>query len=221
MSESSACITSSQDATLAVSKPERTSMNDDETSSTSITLDDSSWNHDDSTEDDDEDANDDDGSIIHRRSSSSNASSPASPKSSRSVTFTTVTVREYPRCLGDNVTTNGAPISIEWKHDSEESYDAVEFDEAAESGRRDKSELKMPSEVRFHLLVDELGYSRKDIQVAIRQNNVSKSQRQRTLQSLDSNKKGPANGFLKKGNRLFKSLISKPAAASKRKSCTF
>lgn len=204
-------------------------MNDDETAATSI-MEDSSWNHDDSEDDRDDD---DEGSFIDRNSSfTTSPASPASPEdgsdsegSRKSITFTTVTVREYPRCLGDNVTSNGAPISIEWLYDSEEEYDLVEYDEAAASVRREKHELQMPPELRFHLLVDELGYSRKDIQVAIRQNNVTKSQRQRTIETLDSNR-GPVQGFLKdtkkKGNRLLKSIVMKPASGLvKRKSCSF
>lgn len=97
--------------------------------------------------------------------------------------FSTITVREYPRDLGDNITVMGPPIGLSWEHQEEVVYDLIEYDEACQDTRRTQSELKMPSSHRDKILRD-MGYSRKDIQHAIKKSNVARGQRKRTVETL-------------------------------------
>jgi len=97
--------------------------------------------------------------------------------------FSTITVREYPRELGDNVTVMGPPIGLSWEHQEEIVYDLIEYDDACQDTRRTQSELKMPSAHRTNIL-RENGYSRQDIQSAIKRSNVVRGQRKRTVETL-------------------------------------
>lgn len=97
--------------------------------------------------------------------------------------FSTITVREYPRELGDNVTVMGPPIGLSWEHQEEIVYDLKEYDDAVQDTRRTQSELKMPSSHRDKILRD-MGYSRQDIQHAIKKSNIARSQRKRTVETL-------------------------------------
>lgn len=97
--------------------------------------------------------------------------------------FSTITVREYPRDLGDNVTVMGPPIGLSWKHQDEIVYDLVEYDDACQETRRTQSELKMPSKHRDQLLRD-MGYSKQDIQDAVKRSNIARNQRKRTVETL-------------------------------------
>jgi len=97
--------------------------------------------------------------------------------------FSTITVREYPRELGDNVTVSGPPISLSWKHQDEIVYDLLEYDDACRDTRRTQSELKMPSAHRDQIL-REVGYSRQDIQQAVKKSNIARIRRRRTVETL-------------------------------------
>merc|ERR1712226_203567 len=103
--------------------------------------------------------------------------------SSRRLRWSTITIREYPRVLGDNVTVMGPPISLAWMHQDEIVYELVEYDEAMVDSRRTQSELKMPSSHRDKIL-KESGYSRRDIQEAIKNANIARNQRKRTVETL-------------------------------------
>ena len=97
--------------------------------------------------------------------------------------FSTMTVREYPRILGDNVTVVGPPISISWDHDAESVYDLEEYLEAVQYTKRTQAELKMPSKYRDTML-REYGYSRKEIQDACRKSTIARNQRKRTIETI-------------------------------------
>ncbi len=97
--------------------------------------------------------------------------------------FSTITIREYGRELGDNVCVMGPPIGLSWKHQDEIVYDLVEYDEACQPTRRTQSELKMPSKYRDQIL-REGGYSRQQIQEAIKRSNLARNQRKRTVETL-------------------------------------
>lgn len=105
------------------------------------------------------------------------------PMNSGRLRFTTLTIREYPRVLGDNVTVKGAPISLSWRHQDEKVFEIEEYEEAIQDTRRTQSELKMPSSHRDKILKDS-GYSRKEIQEAIKNSNIARNQRRRTVETL-------------------------------------
>lgn len=140
---------------------------------------------------DGEEESDEKGEIADSVDSNSNvASSPTQlqstnvdPINSRRLQFSTLTIREYPRVLGDNVTVMGPPISISWIHQDETVYGIEEYEEAMQDSRRTQSELKMPSSHREKMLKDD-GYSRKDIQEATKMSTIARNQRKRTVETL-------------------------------------
>lgn len=101
----------------------------------------------------------------------------------RRLRFHQVTIREYPRVLGDNVCMMGVPISISWEHQGEKVYDLEEYEEACSHTRRTQTELKIPSSHR-NTLLRETGYSAKEIQEAIKRSNITRNQRKRTVEML-------------------------------------
>jgi len=111
------------------------------------------------------------------------ASCETTSDSSKQFGFSTITIREYPRELGDNVCVMGPPIGLSWQHQDEIVYDLVEYDEACQDTRRTQSELKMPSKHRDGIL-RENGYSRQEIQEAIKRSNITRNQRKRTVETL-------------------------------------
>jgi hypothetical protein len=120
----------------------------------------------------------------HSSSSSSShgrgmADDSAMDKSSKSVTFADVKVREYPICLGDNpAVMMGAPLTISWEHQSEGRLSLDDY-ETSRPDRRRSDELRIPSFVRETMLKNS-GYSRTDIQKGVRDVNLAKNQRKRT-----------------------------------------
>lgn len=111
------------------------------------------------------------------------ASCESTSTSGKKFGFSTITIREYGRELGDNVTVMGPPIGLSWEHQDEIVYDLLEYDEAVLGTRRTQSELKMPSKHRDQILRDG-GYSRLEIQEAIKRSNIARSQRKRTVETL-------------------------------------
>lgn len=103
------------------------------------------------------------------------------------VRFSTITVREYPRILGDNITVRGPPISMSWNHSGEKVYDLNDYDLMACGGedgtRRLQAELKMPSIHRIDLLRND-GYTWKEIQEATKQSTLTRNRRKRTLEMI-------------------------------------
>jgi len=140
---------------------------------------------------DGEEESDEKGEIADSADSNSNVvSSPTQlqstnvdPINSRRIRFSTLTIREYPRVLGDNVTVMGPPISISWIHQDEKVYGIEEYEETIQDSRRTQSELKMPSAHRQKLLKDD-GYSRKDIQEATKMSTIARNRRKRTVETL-------------------------------------
>lgn len=101
----------------------------------------------------------------------------------RRLRFSTITVREHRRILGDNVTVMGPPISISWEYEVEQVYDLDEYEVACEDTRRTQAELKIPSKHRDEMLKT-CGYTRKEIQEAIKRSNIARGQRKRTIETL-------------------------------------
>lgn len=97
--------------------------------------------------------------------------------------FSTLTIREYPRILGDNVTVMGPPISISWEHDVESVYELEDYEDACKYTRRTQAELKMPSRYRDEILRG-YGYTRKEIQGACKKSTIARNQRKRTIETI-------------------------------------
>merc|ERR1712232_1137484 len=122
-------------------------------------------------------------------SSSNNNNNPAAEtetetasSASKSVGFSTLTIRQYGMILGDNVTLSGPPISISWEHEKEEMYDVDDYEAVYESTRRSHAELKMPSTHRDEMM-RRSGFSRKEIQEAVKQSTIARNRRKRTAET--------------------------------------
>eukprot|EP00531_Pseudo-nitzschia_arenysensis_P008083 CAMPEP_0116127258 /NCGR_PEP_ID=MMETSP0329-20121206/6750_1 /TAXON_ID=697910 /ORGANISM="Pseudo-nitzschia arenysensis, Strain B593" /LENGTH=235 /DNA_ID=CAMNT_0003621357 /DNA_START=112 /DNA_END=819 /DNA_ORIENTATION=+ len=80
-----------------------------------------------------------------------------------SVRFSSVAVRGYSLCIGDNPSVSrGIPISLDWEYDEENSYDINKYEDGRCEQRRDSEELKLPSLQRVQIL-KQMGYSRGEI----------------------------------------------------------
>ena len=124
-------------------------------------------------------------SDAHRleKSSSSETTTSIQQQQKRRCRFSTLTVREYPRILGDNVTVMGPPISLSWDYDDESVYDLEEYLIAVQDSKRIQAELKIPSMHR-DMMLRESGYSRKEIQTACKKSTIARNQRKRTIETL-------------------------------------
>lgn len=116
-----------------------------------------------------------------------------------------IIIREYPRVLGDNVTVMGPPIGLDWEYQDEIVYDLAEYDDAMQNSRRTQSELKMPSKHRLEIL-KQGGFSKIDIQNAVKRSNIARNQRKRTVETL---KLQPLQEGFEKLMRIGKKPLSK------------
>ena len=128
------------------------------------------------------------------KSSSSETTTSIQQQQKRRCRFSTLTVREYPRILGDNVTVMGPPISLSWEYEDESVYDLEEYLIAVQDSKRIQAELKIPSMHR-DMMLRESGYSRKEIQTACKKSTIARNQRKRTIETL---KLQPLEEFLEK-----------------------
>jgi hypothetical protein len=127
------------------------------------------------------------------------------------VQFSTVHVREYNLCLGDNPSvTCGAPISLDWYYEKEQSYSSVDEYEFSSSSSSSSSStttpsktatapkpsspssrytrLKRPSFERLHILMNS-GYSRKEIKDATNDAQIIRKQRSQTKSRVERTNK--------------------------------
>jgi hypothetical protein len=100
----------------------------------------------------------------------------------KGVEFTSVTIREYPICVGDACPMTGVPITIDWGHVSEIDCTMDEF-EASKTEPRSYVELRIPSQARLDML-KRLGFTLRDIQRGQKSANTSKAQRKRTQETM-------------------------------------
>ena len=117
-------------------------------------------------------------------------------KVKKNVRFSTIHVREYDLCLGDNpAVARGAPISLDWNyHDRVHVYSCLEdFEQSKYSSRRNSGShvgsarlnlLRRPSLERVRLL-KELGYSRGEIKEAMDTVEKVRCQRFRTMRQCE------------------------------------
>jgi len=110
----------------------------------------------------------------------------SSSSSQMSVRFSTVDVRDYSLCLGDNPSVSrGAPISLDWDYVKENSYELNSYECERFHGRRiDKDQFKRPSLQRIQLLKN-LGYSRGEINEQTKKMQLVRQQRISTIRRTE------------------------------------
>ena len=110
------------------------------------------------------------------------------PRGLLKVSFSEVTVREYDRILSDNpACQNGPSIGIGWRYRNEYILHVDEHEHSRGRAPRKTDELVLNRVVREHMLRD-LGYSQKQMAMAVRINNHVKNQRKQTVHNLSAAK---------------------------------
>ncbi len=100
------------------------------------------------------------------------------------VSFNRVIIREYPQIPGVNPSiSNGCPLTIDWYHVDEFSYNIDTFETARI--RRNNVQMRMPADYRFRLLRSH-GHSWREIRNCTKEANIVKKQRRQTNGCLDS-----------------------------------
>lgn len=99
------------------------------------------------------------------------------------VQFSTVTIRDFPRTIGDNPASSaGLSVSIDWNYEKECTLSLDEYEDRRKP-RRLGREMIMPPQVR-EVILREAGFSRAEIVRALRELNVVRGQRRRTYETL-------------------------------------
>lgn len=99
------------------------------------------------------------------------------------VSFSTLEIREYPICIGDNpACTFGVPISIDWAYETTNIFSVDEYEEQRPTPR-DFSQLKIPSKDRNHIIRG-IGYSLRDVMEGTKHANIARNRRKRTKETL-------------------------------------
>lgn len=99
------------------------------------------------------------------------------------VSYSNITIRDYPIIPGDNPTvSSGPPITIDWNYITEVSTDINTFESIRHNKRRLQSEMKMPDTIRLSLLLNS-GYKMNELRKSTRQAALIKKYR---IQSIDN-----------------------------------
>lgn len=122
-------------------------------------------------------------------------SEPAEIQTRKTVRFSTVTLRQYQLCLGDNPSVaRGAPIALDWKHTAEfrnsiEDFEKSEhYSTSVEPRSTREKDMKRSSLERLHLLKD-LGHSRMEIKEATNRAQLVRKQRFQTRRQVERSEK--------------------------------
>ena len=100
------------------------------------------------------------------------------------VSFSDITVREFPITFGDNPATPiGPPLTIEWEYQSEKTVSVAEYEEMRPKRRRG-DEMIIPSKDRHGMLM-KAGFSRSEIVKLTKDVNIARQRHKRTAQTLD------------------------------------
>lgn len=102
----------------------------------------------------------------------------------KSVRFSSVDVRDYSICLGDNPSVSrGVAISLGWGYDKEITFEINSYECNRSGYRRHFEELKIPSLQRIQLLKG-LGYSRGELNEQRKKTHLDKQHRFRTRRRI-------------------------------------
>ncbi len=120
-----------------------------------------------------------------RRSSSSLRTLNESGKSSLSVSFHNVRIREYPMTVGDNpAVSSGLAVTMDWDP-LEQGSQVMELDEYEDSRpeRRSMGQMRLPPSERREIL-RRSGHSAREMQKGLKASNIARRQRTKTLGTL-------------------------------------
>ena len=101
----------------------------------------------------------------------------------RTVSFSTLAMREYPIIVGQNPAVMlGAPLTIDWTYGGEVTCSVDDY-EKTRPKPRSMIELRIPASMRNDIL-KRSGYSRNEIMAGIKQANIGRNRRQRTKETM-------------------------------------
>jgi hypothetical protein len=133
----------------------------------------------------------------------------------RSVSFDVVQIRHYERVLDLNPATSSGPsLGIGWHYDEIMSVNVLEREIMTKSTRRNARQLILPRKIREDMLQD-LGYTSKDVARAIRLNLKVKNQRKQTIQNLAHQK---MEEMVESSSRKVRELLRFPSRKKSRPS---
>jgi hypothetical protein len=101
-------------------------------------------------------------------------STPISSQRGR-VSFSKIQIREYERSVGDNVPTDGVPMSLGWNYHQANEMDVSDHDQTRRY--RSQDELKLPNHTRMKIL-SHFGYSVDEQMQALEEANSIRSSRE-------------------------------------------
>jgi len=126
-------------------------------------------------------------------------------RTTASITFDRIEIREYARTVGDNPScTAGPPISLSWEYTVAGAMDVHAY-ERDRAPRRRKNEMLLARERRQEMLRKEWQVTQRDIADAVRQTVKTRNQRRTTITNLDQHAfpVTPIEVFVQSGKRKF------------------
>ena len=128
---------------------------------------------------------------------------------STKISFGSIEIREYSRCLGNNpATTHGPPLSLGWSYNIVGSLDVEEY-EAARPTRREGNQMLIPGTTREDILSEQAGVTRKQMQAMAKQIKDDRHKRQMTVAMQEFEPWHIAAEFLSRRVRRISSGVSK------------
>jgi len=95
----------------------------------------------------------------------------------RTVSFTSLSIREYPPSISDNPSCSfGPPVQLDWDYEAEETQMIDHYEESRQP-RRANHELLLSYYDRRFLLLKQAGYSRREVKAAMKEADRVKRQR--------------------------------------------
>lgn len=127
------------------------------------------------------------GSSISGAPTSRSQSKATTKKTKKSLSFSTVTIRDYERILTENpATIRGVSIGVGWRY-TQRPLSTLDKFEATRGPRRPSGALVVGPQAREDMLFA-MGYTKKEMAVALRSINKSRNQRRQTVQNLKAEK---------------------------------
>eukprot|EP00934_Nitzschia_sp_Nitz4_P008909 Nitzschia sp. Nitz4//scaffold66_size103028//90872//91996//NITZ4_004514-RA/size103028-processed-gene-0.16-mRNA-1//1//CDS//3329556398//8899//frame0 len=100
----------------------------------------------------------------------------------RTVSFSSLSIREYPPALSDNPSCSfGPPIQLGWEHEAEETLHIDHYEETRQP-RRESHDLVLSYYDRRYLLLKQAGYSRREVKETMKE--VERVKRERMVTDL-------------------------------------
>lgn len=100
----------------------------------------------------------------------------------RTVSFSSLSIREYPPALSDNPSCSyGPPVQLDWDHEAEQTHH-IDHYEQSRMPRRESHELLLSYYDRRYLLLKKAGYSKREVRETMKE--VERVKRERMMTDL-------------------------------------